>query len=392
MDVSFYISELLEQHGEVSVPGLGYLVLARVSGHYNEAEGKFYPPHHLVQFDPQQIDDDDTLTQYIADVKNISLASSKYFTEKYINIIKEESLIKEVALANLGWFYIDHGKLTFRAADITDNDPAFFGLAPVEINRLGQNPVSGQYVPENNISSKLPIADGQQVADESPITSQQEEFDEEEEFKRSKTWLVFLILVIVLVVAAFGIYRYSPNTVTKAEAWVQNILHPDKTITSIVKLKKDSIQAVVPAIGDTTGKRDTANIDVVKTDTIKKIIPANTKDKQVIPTAIVSPPTDVKKNTAGTTATQTAATDIPAGAHWAVIALVCQTRTKADAIVNQYKQNGLNAFIASARGSVIKIAAGAYATNDEADAARAKMVESKKIPKDAYLQEIKPNR
>ncbi len=94
MDVSFYIGELLKQHGEISVPGLGYLVLARVSGYYNEAEGKFYPPHHLVQFDLQQIEDDDTLTQHIADVKNISLASSKYFTEKYINTIKEESLVR----------------------------------------------------------------------------------------------------------------------------------------------------------------------------------------------------------------------------------------------------------------------------------------------------------
>ncbi|HEY0244756.1 MAG TPA: SPOR domain-containing protein, partial [Mucilaginibacter sp.] len=117
--------------------------------------------------------------------------------------------------------------------------------------------------------------------------------------------------------------------------------------------------------------------------TVKRVI-----DKRVAPVEV-----DAKKNNpANTTTPQTAATDIPAGAHWAVVALVCQTRTKADAVVSQYKQNGLNAFILSVRGSVIKVAAGGYATNDEADSARAQLVESKKIPKDAYLQEIKLNK
>ncbi|HEY0245499.1 MAG TPA: hypothetical protein VGC01_08060, partial [Mucilaginibacter sp.] len=220
MDVSFYISELLQQHGELSIPGLGYLVLARVGGYYNEAEGQFYPPHHQVQFDPQQIDDDAALTQHIADVKNISLASSKYFTEKYINNLKEDALIKEVALANLGWFYTDQGKLTFRAADITENDPAFFGFAPVKITKLEQEPVIDQHTDAAgaNVLTELPINNDLPITDE-PYTAatQPETFDEEDEFKRSKNWLIFLILLIVLIVAAFGVYRYSPNSVNKAK-------------------------------------------------------------------------------------------------------------------------------------------------------------------------------
>ena len=72
MDISFYISELLELRGDINVPGLGYLVQGRISGYYNEAEGKFYPPHNEVQFEPALLDDDTTLAQYIADKKNIS--------------------------------------------------------------------------------------------------------------------------------------------------------------------------------------------------------------------------------------------------------------------------------------------------------------------------------
>ena len=46
MDVSFYISELLEQYGKLGVPGLGFLEQARIPGYYNEAEAKFYPSAH----------------------------------------------------------------------------------------------------------------------------------------------------------------------------------------------------------------------------------------------------------------------------------------------------------------------------------------------------------
>src|SRR6478735_266105 len=113
MDVGNFISDLLAQHGDVSVPGLGYFALTRINGHYNEQEGKIYPPAYSVQFDPQVIEDE-TLTQYIADKKNISLASSKYFTDKFINNIKLQAQSEEVALANLGWFYTQGDQLFFR--------------------------------------------------------------------------------------------------------------------------------------------------------------------------------------------------------------------------------------------------------------------------------------
>ena len=79
MDVGYFISELLGQHGNVSVPGLGYFTHTRVNGYYNEAEETFYPPGYSVHFEPQLVEDD-SLSQYIADNKHISLASSKYFT------------------------------------------------------------------------------------------------------------------------------------------------------------------------------------------------------------------------------------------------------------------------------------------------------------------------
>jgi len=137
MDVSLYISELLKKNGEIIVPGLGFLVRARKSAYYNEAEGKFYPPYHQIQFDPQDIDDD-TLPQYVADKKNISLASAKYFTEKYIETLRHDALVKQVEVADLGWFYMDQAVMGFKANDALIEDGGLYGYPQVEVHKHRQ--------------------------------------------------------------------------------------------------------------------------------------------------------------------------------------------------------------------------------------------------------------
>jgi hypothetical protein len=137
MDVGNFISDLLAQHGGVSVPGLGNFAHNRVNGHYNEREGKMYPPTCSVQFHPQLVEDE-TLAQYIADKKNISLASSKYFTEKYINNIKLQAQAEEAPLADLGWFYTEGDQLYFRPG--TGTDLSFFGYEPLSLYKLGSAP------------------------------------------------------------------------------------------------------------------------------------------------------------------------------------------------------------------------------------------------------------
>ncbi|MFD2145681.1 hypothetical protein [Mucilaginibacter antarcticus] len=134
MDVGFYLGELLMQQGEVSVPGLGYFVQVRGSGYYNDEERKFYPPYHQAQFDAQSIDDD-ALAEYIANKKNISVASARYFCEKYITNLKQQAIISEVQLGNLGWFYTELSQLTFKPADKIIDDTIFYGFEPVSINK-----------------------------------------------------------------------------------------------------------------------------------------------------------------------------------------------------------------------------------------------------------------
>ncbi|HEY9195875.1 MAG TPA: hypothetical protein VIM77_06405, partial [Mucilaginibacter sp.] len=138
MDIANYIGELLGRHSELNVPGLGYFVHVRVGAYYNDAERRFYPPGYKIQFDPQTIGDDDTLTQYIAEKKKISLASSKYFTDKYINALKQEASLQEVAFAGLGWFFMDKGQIAFKSREVNTDSANFYGYAPVSIKKLHQ--------------------------------------------------------------------------------------------------------------------------------------------------------------------------------------------------------------------------------------------------------------
>lgn len=133
MDIGVYISELLARNGELSVPGLGFLMLQKVPGYYNDTDGKFYPPTSVVKFDPQQIDDDSTLAQYIAEQKNISPSSAKYFADKYIASVREDALVREVQVGDIGGFLADEGRLIFIPSQKQVSNPAFFGLAPVNL-------------------------------------------------------------------------------------------------------------------------------------------------------------------------------------------------------------------------------------------------------------------
>jgi len=138
VDIAYYLSELLEQLGEVSVPGLGSFTRVKVDGYYNNDEGRFYPPTSKLAFEQQYVDND-VLTQYIGVKKRISLASSKYFTEKYISGLKQEVISREIPFAELGSLYSDNGRILFRAAQSLP-DPEFYGYPTISLDKKSAPP------------------------------------------------------------------------------------------------------------------------------------------------------------------------------------------------------------------------------------------------------------
>lgn len=366
MDVGNFISDLLAQHGDVSVPGLGYFAHTRINGYYNEQEGKMYPPTYSVQFDPQPVQDE-TLAQYMADRKNISLASSKYFTEKYINNIKLQAQAEEIALADLGWFYTEGDQLYFRPGNGISPDPEFFGYEPISLYKLGTEPIPTASVystPAPAPTEENPIAGPPVVtmpnSEEPAADGYRYETDEEHEAylvdltrrKRRNTTITFVVLAIALTAGAiYLVNRYDP-TIFNLEA-----PKPNK-IPEVIRAKVDTLTPV---------------------DTAKKVVKEDSTSTAVIPSL-----TDTITKSAPITDTKIT------GPRYEILAAAFKTRAKANMEIARYQKMGFEAHIAEGvPGKKHKISLGTYRTKAEAKAAMDKILNTGKIKsKDVYIQPI----
>jgi hypothetical protein len=346
MDIANYLSELLGRHGKISVPDLGFFTQVRVNGYYNDAESKFYPPEYRVQFDPEPVKNDDTLAYYIAEKKNISLASSKYFTEKYITGLKQELDIKEVAFADLGWFYMNEGQIAFRPNEQHGNELNLYGYAPVAIKKLHQEPET--QVPETLLVDSPTPAE---------TVNQPEEYvddEQQEQTKRSISgWVIALIILVIVAAAAFALYQYNPG-----------LFFNQKNAKSVNEQPKQQ-----PATIADSAKIDTQKIAPVASDTSTK--------------AISKPGAALNKPVAQVV-------DTVAKPEYVIFAGSFRTKTKSELAVENYKSIGIEARILAGPGTgrLIKVVIGHFATYPEGEAERLKLIKSGKLRKDSYTQII----
>lgn len=426
MDVAYYLSELLGQLGEVNVPGLGYFAKIRVDGYYNAADSTFYPPTNKVQFDPQIIDDDDdTLAQYIAEKKNISVASSRYFTEKYITALKQEAFMKDAPLADLGFLYIEGKNITFKPADVMKNDPAVFGYAPLHLDKLegpsfihqmetyGQVTKEQLQLPEPDPAYQLPqhsqltydqvIQEAEAMLTPStpepaatpyvppvqePFTPQTEAYrpepepyipplnpEDQEEFVfhgktyvppngRSYKWLWITLLVIlgIFVVGVLGMLA-----IHKYKPALYNEIHGIVPEPVAVKapIHTDSLKTDT-LIKDTTAKKGPVTI----VDTTKK-------DKPAAPVVAPQQPA----NTTEVDSTKT---------YYEVIGASLATQAEANSAIKAFKTLNLNAYIVKdAKAPHYKVSLGHYPTYAEAQKAINELSKSGKV-KSAWPLPINP--
>jgi len=345
MNLADYLSELLGQYEEVSVPGLGYFVRERVNGYYNDKEARFYPPYHRVKFVPTP-KDDDTFAQYVADKKNISLASSKYFAEKFVSKLKEQALTGKYLFADLGLFYTEQDQLVFKPNDKITDDPAFYGYPQLNIYKQGQ--------PLNEQNSRPGFANTAPVATSKPVQPVIDEpyFEDETERKKGlSVWMIVLIAITAVALAIFGIYKFYPEAFDKVSRVFNRSANKADTSTSVYRRE-------------------------VKADTGKKAVPAQAKDTTVKTAApVTSQPVDTVKQPG-----------------WAIITKTFRQEKFATQEVNHLKAKNVDAKILSkeeATGPRFKVSVGIYPTQNEAEAARTVLMNAGKIPKDSYSLQLK---
>ena len=369
MDLAVYISELLGQQGEVNVPGIGCFAQVRVNGYFNEQENKFYPPGHEVSFQPQS-KDDSQLAMYIAGKKNISLASSKYFIDKYVIGIKQQVESQKVEISGLGYLYADNSALTFKANSSRENDPAFFGFpplkvpSPIEQSELSTPPVREEVRPvvEDTPAKDVPeeiIIDVPARLEENHIPQeleQEEYLDDEPEARQGVSgWVIVLLIVIGVILALTGIYIYKPSL-------FDQFLPKKQTQTVIVH----------------TANPDTVVKAVATKDTVAKISPA--ENKTPAPVAVPQQPSITPADT-------------NTRVHYEILGGAFGKLSDAEATIKNYKGMGFDARILDVPGKKHKVTLGTYYTYTDAAVAKKQLLSTGKITeKDVTIQPFKPRK
>jgi cell division septation protein DedD len=363
MDVGYYISELLGRHGDVNVPGLGYFAHTRVNGYYNDREGKFYPPGYSVQFDPQFLDDDDVLAVHIAEKKKISVASSKYFTEKFVLGLKQQAAVGETMLADLGSFTMYNLQLIFRPNNVTSTDPEFFGYPTISLKKIGKAAAVPQYQPEAQTYTPEPAIpqyqpEPQFTPQEYYVAPEQEEYLVElvQKKRRRNTWIFITLTALATAAAILMVKKYDP------EAFKFSFLTPDK--------EKQAEQPKIVMETVDTGKTKPAADSL---QLVRKMSPDSAADTM--------------------TTTPLHAQDIASIPRFEVIAGKFKTIAEAGKAIIAFKAKNIEAKIvpdAPGTGTLIKVSVGTFITRGEAEDAKKGFIDAKQI-KEADLDILQIN-
>lgn len=364
MDLAVYISELLGLQGEVNLPGIGCFTQVRINGYYNEQENKFYPPGHEVIFDPKH-KEDESLAKFISTKKNISLASSKYFIDKYVAGLKQQLTSRNPEIAGLGYLYINGAVVAFKADISKANDLSFYGFQPLDIPAPLASPVAEQEIkaeeetlltpieaaPVKPVEEKIPVSEPTVIEKTEQEQETEEEYvDEEPRSTRVSLWVTLLLILIIVLLSVMGLYKYKPEWFNMQD--------------------KPQTYAVVKS-SDTTA--------TTATDTTKKVASPDTIAKPP------APPVTTNQNTVPA--------DTVTRVHWEIIGGSFEARKTAEIAMKSYKENGVDTKIATdVPGKRVKLTFGTYYSQEEAEKAKQDLIKGGKVPKDTYTLKINPNK
>jgi len=343
MNLADYLSELLGQHAEVGMPSLGYFSRERVNGYYNEAEGKFYPPASRVKYVAASTNDE-VLTEFVAQKKNISLATAKYFTEKFVGNLKEQAANSIYIFSDLGSFETIDNQLVFKPGDRLLNDFATYGLEAIPLPKLKKKVAEVETTPVFEDTVSHPVIAETTIETET-IVEEPEEAITEVPKKRWITsgWFIALVALVIVALAVWQIFIFNPSVFDK-------LFNKDAVVAPA---KQTAVNK------DTTKPKDTLKDSVAKAAAVPEI--------KVIDTAN--------------------------SIHYEVIAAAERKLPTAMVEIARFKMIGVNAKIANGiPGRYFKISVGTYFTSRQADSAKAALIKLHKIAKESYTIPIIPKK
>lgn len=353
MDVGLYVSELLNELNEVSLPGIGTFFKKKTSAYYDERQGIFFPPSEEVAFRTGNIPASPQLINHICRERNISEPSARYFTEKYSDSLKQALQIKGYAvIGNLGKLRLTSDVYSFEPAFSEDNT-ATYGLSPVmEIRK--------------KVSFKDSAPDFSAIKIKEPV--QAEKVIAEMDRRSYKTPII--IGLLLLLVSAFIVtsYLYFPQ------------------VYNLIK-RKDPVKVTAPKVKPVPPRPATLKDSMAKADSIMEKSFEQLKDDDITieksrDTIEIS--TKAKPIKQDTVKPSVAAATI----KYEIICAAFNKKSEAEDYIRYTRKKGIDAHIVEdTKKPKFKISMGSFTDNESAQKERRRIQE--KIAKDAWILTIK---
>lgn len=217
MDIALYISELLKDHNEVSLPGIGTFYRRKISAKYSKDNGIFYPPYEEIDFQEGGHAGSE-LVNYISAVKRISDASARYFVNKFTDTLRQSLNTEGKAdLLPVGTLVRSEKGLVLQA-----NAPAStqFGLVPLDDPAfIPYQRMAGNIHPDTAPGEEVPAG-----AEEVPQN-------------RNSKWTAVLAISILLLIAGGLAYVFYPEFFNLK---TDKPLHLQKPTVPVTIVKKDT--------------------------------------------------------------------------------------------------------------------------------------------------------
>jgi cell division septation protein DedD len=125
-----YLKELLYRYERVIIPGFGGIVTEHTPARLDEEKQVFLPPLNKLQFDPNLIENDDLLVNFIASKDEMTHDSAMNFVKFQVDDWKEKLETESLVLDDLGVFSKDEeGTVQFSPDETSHILTESFGLS-----------------------------------------------------------------------------------------------------------------------------------------------------------------------------------------------------------------------------------------------------------------------
>lgn len=217
MDIGQYISDLLNEHNEVSLPGFGTFFKRSVSAYYNETEGLFYPPAEVIDFKSEETSSSH-LVNYIRDSKHISETSALYFIERFCENLKN-NINRDLNASILPLGILRKIGNSYQFEPSPTNGASSFGLKPIK--------------EPGSITTNIPQIEDDLAPEEHLVLVEKK--------SRSGSKGIWVTLFVLLLIAAFAslAHFYYPDLFKNLNFQADN--KPNTKIVTPV-IKRSSVQ------------------------------------------------------------------------------------------------------------------------------------------------------